>query len=495
MSEATRPLGLEHYVYTVRRQWRVVAAGVVLGLLVSGAYLLFTPREYTATTDVRLNVISSDPFSAAHADSTLLDPATETQIAGSDAVAKAAAEALGDGISAKQLRDGSSISAATGGTVVHVSYTAPTVSAAEQGSDAIAAAYLDYRSTAAKKQITSILGNIQTSLTTLQSKLADANAAVSAAAPGAATSQASSSRDLIAAEINSVLSQRGTLQQIDTSGGTLLTAAASNDVTHKPSTGLVLAIGFLAGLVLGLIVAFPVNHFDRKIRTRREAEHQFGGLLLATVSSTHAELPESGTTLDEFRSLRERLLSRLDDDLRKVVVIDDTQGPQSSDVAANLALTTARSGVPTQLVVATSSDSYRSELRSRLGLTRVAADKSGGLFRSSAASGLTVYISPNSDPDAESDALVTQRVANQLESASPDQLVILSLPPEATQSSRLAADRLTDAAVFVVAINHSRTDRLEEFFDELDSSETEFIGAISVPRGRSLAIAEPATKG
>ena len=84
-------LNLEEYVHVLRRQWRVAVAVAVVGVLAAIGFLAVVPREYTATTTVNLTVISTEPFAARSAPSSLLDDQEERAIAQSHLVAERAA--------------------------------------------------------------------------------------------------------------------------------------------------------------------------------------------------------------------------------------------------------------------------------------------------------------------------------------------------------------------------------------------------------------------
>jgi len=487
-SEAAHRSGLDlgQYAYIVKRQWRVVAAAAVIGILVSVGYLLILAPEYTATTDVRLNVISANPFSHDHPASALLDDQTETQIAGSYAVAEAAAKDLNGDISASTLRSGATITASAGASVVHVRFSAPTAKEATRGADAVAKAYLDYRAMAARDQISRILGKVTISLSDLQNKLARVNARPAASPKNQLVDdQTTIDRNLIVTEINGVLAQKNGLEQVDTSGGSELTASADNEVVQAPNTSITLIAGLLAGAVVGLLAAFPVNYFDRKIRNAREVDRLFGPLVLGNVTSSNASLPEGGATLELLKSARERLLSRIGADVRSMVVFDDTPGPDGSDIPANMALLVAQSGRGTQLLIAVPSPETRTILKTHLGLIRTAGDKNGTLFRSKLSPDLSVYLPAGTNSGMD----ITPTIKAQLEAAPESQLVMLVLPPRSPQSTRLAAERISDAAVIVIATNASRTDHVDIVFNELAATEAHFLGTITVPHDRALLLA------
>ena len=99
-------LGFDHYMFVLRRQWRVVVAGAVLGAIAAVGYLVLAPQTVTATTTINLNVITTEPFSAQRAASGLLDDATETAIARSHVVASRASDLL-DGLDDASTGSGS----------------------------------------------------------------------------------------------------------------------------------------------------------------------------------------------------------------------------------------------------------------------------------------------------------------------------------------------------------------------------------------------------
>ena len=71
-----------HY-YTWRailRRWRTVVVCVVTLLVAAAAWLVLGPSSVTATAEVSVNVISTDPFSPQRTSSELIDPATTVPI-------------------------------------------------------------------------------------------------------------------------------------------------------------------------------------------------------------------------------------------------------------------------------------------------------------------------------------------------------------------------------------------------------------------------------
>ena len=169
--DRTVSLGLEHYVFVLRKQWRVMVLILILSIVVSGAYLLLTPRLATATTTLNLNVITTEPFNPQRPASGMLDEATEADIARSHVVAVRAAELLGEDTTAAEVREAAGVSTSPGATVVKVSFSAPTEQEAIDGANAVAEAYLEFRSDQATERISTILAMLSEQVDTLNEAL------------------------------------------------------------------------------------------------------------------------------------------------------------------------------------------------------------------------------------------------------------------------------------------------------------------------------------
>jgi capsular polysaccharide biosynthesis protein len=488
----------------MRRQWRVIAAGVALGGLLATGYLNVTPATTTATADVNITVISTDPFSSSRQASSILDDATEIQIARSYPVADAAARSIGEGTTAAEVRQATSVRASDGASVVYVSYTAATAAEATTGADQVALAYLAYRSSQADLKRNAILAGVANARNDLRDQLIAASQRSEEAAAGSAeSSQAASDRDLITIELNNLLGQKSNLEQVDTSGGSVLTEAAQNPVVTAPQNLRVIATGLLAGGVLGLIAAFPFNFFDRRMRNGREVGRATQAPVLAEITARLASIPEHGATAELLRAARERMLSAIPGTVRVIAVIDDTSGLQPSDVPVNLALSFAQGGHPVELLLPETTLQLQGFLRSRLGLTestrkepaKGAANTAGAnrgepspMLRSTHTPALSVVFPADSRGGAGPDPQLALSVRDRLAAAQPGTLHFLVLRSTAPRSSLLAAGRLCDAAVVVAAAGHSTVDRVNEIVAESTQFDKLFLGTILVPEKRSIVL-------
>src|SRR5699024_2308598 len=135
---------------------------------------------------------------------------------------------------------------------------------------------------------------------------------------------AESDRQQIALELEDLLSQKNTLESVDTTGGYVLTPATKNAVSSQPSRSIVLATGLFTGLSLVLMLCFVINPFDRTVRSAREMKRLTAHPVFATLPGDPLPIPARGNAADLLRVARERFFSALPSDARSVIIIDDT---------------------------------------------------------------------------------------------------------------------------------------------------------------------------
>ncbi|GLJ63021.1 hypothetical protein GCM10017576_31520 [Microbacterium barkeri] len=460
----TTTLGLDHYARVLRRQWRLVVAAIAIGAIAAIAYLLVAPQRITATTDVNLSVITTDPFNPQRAASGLLDDATEAAIARSYVVAERAAALLGDADATREIHDTVDVTISEGGTIAHVSATAATRALAIERADSVAAAYLAYRSEQAESRLDVMVSGLSTRIDELDAQLAEANAAIADAGSGAA--QATSDREQILLELEGLLSQRNALQSVDTSGGSVLTGAADNPIDSAPPRYTTAATGIGIGAIVGILLAFLREPFDGRLRSGAEITRALGARVLATLRTPHPRTPLEAPDAEAMRIARERMLADLPAGARAVAVLDDTSSEGA--VATGLAMATAQSGFAVRLVLPHPSE------------RRLAVLRSAGAAPRAAVPGLSVRFGR---ADLHGEARTAEaRVA--VESAPEGTLVMLAVPVSAGTADLLAALRLADAVVVVLQEGASRRTTAAALRDESATAGVPLIGAVVVPRER-----------
>ena len=168
-------------------------------------------------------------------------------------------------------------------------------------------------------------------------------------------------------QLSTVGSELSTLAAINVTPGRVLNDAPLPSAPSSPSRPIDLGGGLLAGLLLGLIVAFVLERADRKVRTADAASRRAAIPLLTTTrpSRPAARLvdPDDSGAM-QYDRLRNALAGMLadreltvDDAAETVVVCGATAGPTTGVVVANLAVTLARSGYPVTLICADRSSS------------------------------------------------------------------------------------------------------------------------------------------
>jgi capsular polysaccharide biosynthesis protein len=465
------------YVSVVARRWRVVVLGALLGALLGVGYLYVTPPEATATSVVSVAPIISDPYSANRSTSSLVDIQTEAQAAGSMTVAILAASSLGTGVEPADLRSRLTTTPIDATTVMRVSITAPTASQAKAEADAVANAFLGYRSQQASERIQQVLDQDATRLATLKQQLSDANAKLATAKVGTSEyTQAQTDQQLLQAQIQALVQRSGTLEDVDTSGGQVLTSAEVNKVSWSPSMTPILAGGLLAGMVLGLAGAFIRQARDRQVRLGQDIVDAGVGPILARLTGKEATRTERDT--EALAVARDRLLAS--PELRSgsgvLALVEDSSGQAAPDVAADLARSLAEGGASVHVVCVPTADGYREALSRRLDLDRLDAD---GALSASSHGLLTAWW-------AKEHSGWSRATRRHLDGRDIPELVLLVCPAGATDADRMAASRLAEAVVVYAVERMSQRASLKMLAEGARVTERPVLGTVVAAHSHSM---------
>lgn len=468
-------LGFEHYVFVLKRQWRLLIAATMLGAVAAGGYLVLAPHTVTATTTINLNVITTEPFSAQRAASGLLDDATETAIARSHVVASRASDLLDGAVSASEIRTASTVATSSGAAVVTVDYEASTAAEAVRGADAVASAYLSFRSDQAQERITVMVDSLNERIDALNTTLGDVNQQLVSADPSsAAYAQATTQRQQIITELDGLLTQRNGLQSVDTTGGIVLSAAEDNELAYAPGRTVTLLTGLAGGLVVGIIAAFLWNPFDRRLRNAAEMSRALGAPVFATLDAKREDVPAKGDSADSLRVTRERLL--VDIYLgTTVLVVDATHSDETSPTAVNLAVVTAQVGHDVQLIVPGGTDDFRDHLKTALEL----GETEGGQSVSASIPTLRVFSATDAGDERQGDLLLTEQTHAAIADAGDESLTFLVLSSTAHPASILAGLRVSRSVVIVTREHDTTTTEVRWLKEEAEAIDTPVLGAVA----------------
>lgn len=471
-------LGIAQYVATIRRRWLVVAAGLITGCVIGGVALLALPLTATATTVLKLNVISTEPFQAQKSAGGLLDDAAEAQIASSYAVAVNASKLLNGSVSAADIQANSMVTTTPGTSVVRVRYVASSNAAAVRRADAVSQAYLAYRSDQADLRVQSLLKGVNSSISDAQAGLTRAYGSIARAKPGSiAESQAKSERDQILASLADLAGRKNILNSVDTGGGNILTAAGNNAVTYGPRKTLILLTGGLAGLALGLIGAFAAQAVDPRVRTPFDAERLTDKPVL--VCASEQTLPPTGGAAGQLRVARELLFAANDGRTRRTLIMDDSNGRDVAAAVLAFAVTIGQADHRTRLILPQITREQLDCVFTALSL--VAEPSRGGrisVYESERVPLFAIYVPTDTQDELQADLLITRQVTELMGRPGEDGRDLIVLKSNAHEASILAALRLVDDIVVVQRADRSRAARTKAIMKDAANLGTTVAGII-----------------
>ena len=469
---ASTPLDIEQYLHVLLRQWRVIAAATVVGIIAAIGFLAVVPRQYTATTTVNLTVISTEPFAARSAPSSLLDDQEERAIAQSHVVAERAAQTLAGGITASEIREASSVSTSSGAAVVSVSFTGDSPEQASAGADAVASAYLSYRSERADERITVLVDGLTTRIGDIETQVAEIDDSLSALPEGDPSAvRHVTEREQMLNELDGLLAERNGLQSVDTTAGYVLSAASDNAMESAPDDKITLLTGSAAGFVLGVLAAFLRNPRDRRLRNGNEVARTFGAPILTRLGAVEEQIPARGSKADSLRVARERMLSSVQPG-DTVILADATHADQITPTALNLAVVTAQSGMRVQLIA----PEDPRHVRARLSGVLDPGENEAELAAPRGSLHVLGVTDVRGDPQA--DLLVTPEITGAIESAGRRTVTFLVLTTQAPSASILAALRVSDSMVLIARDKETTSTEVSWLRQEAEAAGTALIGAI-----------------
>jgi Mrp family chromosome partitioning ATPase/capsular polysaccharide biosynthesis protein len=287
-----RSLDLREYWLIVRRRWRIVAVIAVLGAVCAVEYSHHAGSTYTAQASVVVDAVTVGPQAGSTPVTSPVNMSTEQAIAQSAAVIQLAAAQLGVPVSqlqasaAKRLSVSVPASTLTTSNVLQVNWQADKPALAQQGADAFAAAYLDYRQHVLQAQVAALQKNLQQQTVTLKKEISSLSDQLSKTVSGTSANQVLTVElTQVSQQYNTTETQLGGIPAYNTSGGQLISALTP----AKPSgfsRSVLASIGLILGLLLGLAIAFARDLFDDRLRGSGQLEQHLGAVTLAVLPSS-----------------------------------------------------------------------------------------------------------------------------------------------------------------------------------------------------------------
>src|SRR5215469_6122159 len=363
MSSVQRPDSVGATVYTgmLRRRWWIVLVGGCVGVVGAFAYVTVAQKSYTATAEVLVTATGADQSSnlsgSRTSGSVNLD--TEAQLVTSGTVATAAGHMMHSPLTPYQLSKSVTVTVPPNSEELLIACSAPTAQGAATCAQDFSLAYLKNRTAIAAASLSAQIHNVQRNVSSLQKAVSDLNKKMASLPKDSSdrlNDQAQVSSDNN--QLHALEARLGTLnsEAADTSGGHIITPALPPGSPSSPKKSLILPSGLVAGLLLGLLVAFIVDRRDKRIHAPEEVEHLLNLPVMLSLPNSAGQqasvVSPRSKTGQAFTELAHAVTATLGDGNHILLVAGASPGPGASVTAANLAATLARTHSEVVLVCA-----------------------------------------------------------------------------------------------------------------------------------------------
>jgi capsular polysaccharide biosynthesis protein/Mrp family chromosome partitioning ATPase len=511
MNPVQRPDSFEaaDYMGVLRRRWWIVLACAIIGLVAAFGYVTVAPKTYTATASVTVVPTAADQtnvVAGSRTNNADVNLDTEAQVVQSTTVAALAGKMMHSPLTPWALAQQVNVTVPPNSSILDIACKASTPAGAATCANDFAKAYLQNRSRNATNYVNGQLDKLQKKINALndaQGALRTKIASLPANSPTRTTDQ--NLLKTSESQSNNLTRQYANISALaaQTNGGTVITAATPPGKPTSPKKLLILPSGLIAGLLVGLIAAFLVDRRDKRIHNATHVERLLDlPVLLDLPPGTFGRevsiaSPRSRTG-QAFTDLAHGVAAALGEGNHVVFVAGATPGPAGSVVAANLAVTLARTHSEVVLVCANMNSTVAPKL---LGL----GDGEGlaELIAGSATvrdvvqgpagmPGLWV-ITPGADP-----SLAFYHLQHDTGRALTSQLrrdaryVVIEAQAADDGADTFALGEFADAAVVTIEVARTTKDEASDCVRRLRQLRTPVLGAAVLPAlGRRIAVRPP----
>ncbi|WP_411573947.1 lipopolysaccharide biosynthesis protein [Streptomyces fradiae] len=330
---------------------RLIAGGVLLGLL-GGAWLGYSTSDtYVATSDVVLRVPMEDPFNPSIAIEKTLDMNTERQAATSRRTAERAADDLDFPGDPADLVSGLQVTNPPKSQVLRFSYTTADPALSARRANAMVSAYLaDRREQTAQTRDTMIKG-LQAQLDPIARQHDELAEELDGRTGSEAEADYAVKANLLG-RITELSNRISKLKALDISPGKVIRTATPPTSSDGPGWALSLGLGGAVGIALGLLMAWVRLVFDPAARSEGDVARALRAPVLGSLPRTRETDPlltedrEDSPLAEEYRSIAYRLAydQRFAGRRRLLVAAPRGSSRTAAAVAVNLAASFAETG-------------------------------------------------------------------------------------------------------------------------------------------------------
>jgi len=337
-------------VRVIRERWWLIAVSFVVCFAISLALAMHAQKQYTATASllVRPSNLPAliDPTQTQAQDATTLAhiQSDDVSLATSTPVATLAKQKLGTEESVGDLKDEVVATADASNDLIDIAVTDSDPAQSAAKANAFANALVSYLTASAQAQLVAGQARLQSELASLP-----------ADDPG---------RPAIQQGLKQVIA----LEAVTNGGAQVVEPAGVPGAPSSPMVKRDAAIGGAVGIAIGLVLAFLLDLFDRRIKTAEALERQYGLPALTSIPLRRRRPGdrEAQTDLEPFRILRDGLgYVSLREQSRVILVTSAISGEGKTWVASGLARAMAAAGRSVALI---EGDVHRPAVKRQLGL-------------------------------------------------------------------------------------------------------------------------------
>jgi len=514
MNPVQRPDSYEGADYSgvLRRRWWIILALTCVGLVGAFGYVVVAPKVYTSTAAVNVSPTSADQNNSvanSRTSGATVNLDTEAQVVVSTSVAKIAGNMMHSSLTPWQLGRQILVTVPANSSVLDISCNAPSATGAATCAQDFAEAYLQNRSNSAKAHINGEIKTLQAQLNALEASANTLNSKLSALPKKAAARQSTKAQLNIAQrKAHAVTDQQAALagQLANTSGGSIITIASPPGKPTSPKKTLILPSGLVAGLLIGLIVAFVVDRRDKSIHGPRDVERSLDLPVLVALPADSFGRPVSlasprSRTGKAFTELANAVSAALGEGHHVLLVAGTTRGPSTSVIAANLAATLARTHSEVVLICADLNGSIAPQLfglEPGEGLTELVAGDAVVREVARAPAGIPGLwvITPGADI-----SLAVYNFQHDKARALTSQLrrdaryVVIEAQATEDGADTFALGEFADAAILTVEVSRSKTTEAADCLRRLSLLRTPLLGAVVGPALSGRVSVRPPKQG
>lgn len=503
VSQEADSLEFAGYLGVLRRRWWIIVVLACVGVVGAGAYIAESPKGYTATATVNVTAtgISQNQGSGAVAGgrtSSAVNLDTEVQIVQSSSVAAIAASDLHSLLTPQALVKNISVAVPPNSSVLQISCSARSAQQSADCANAFADAYLTNRTATATDTDNAELKSIRNQLTALEKRTAQLSIQ-SRSLPVNSPQRASAQAQLqtAASQLRALANQSAALSASGAaaSGGSIITKATPPATPSSPKKKLILPSGLLAGLLIGLVIAFAWDKRDTRIKNPKSLGHLGVPALIALSAKdlggqTLAD-PRSRAGQD-FSELARSTTASLGQDHQLVLVAGASAGAAASVVAANLAAALTRTYSAVILVCAGGSgtaglfgvpESRRLDPRAAAELAAGDLSVDALALQPAGFPGLRLIVLAEDLRDLHHTQ--ARVLAEQLREYA--DYTVVEAPAGSTEPDSLALAEYCGAALVAVEVSATRREDIEESSQRVTRLGAPVLGLVAVPRLRRPA--------